>query len=371
MIDLRWTKLTPGLALLFIIVFMLYVFTYYRRCVTNPIWKKNVAYPGLIIFSLCIIIFLSHSSGGDWFHYQDMVWNYDFTKGAHNHGEPIYGYIIKIVEKNYFLFRLIVWGSAFYLSCLTFKRLGLNINVSIFFLIVVYWIMFVNFRSSLAAACYFLGLSYLVQPIRNKRLLNVLIVFLCFCAAYAFHHSLLPVIMFTVAVYFPFDKPVFTISLFLVMPFLAAFVFLRFGILDSFVNDAVYSKFNRYLARETTGSNFFGQIANVIHYGTYVLPLVISCKAMYRYRRYISAPIARILRVTLSITLFAVMFLFMDLSSTVFTYRYFMMTLIPLTILSVYLYQNQFLTRRSFSWIVLWGIGSNMYDLLYGLYKTI
>ena len=371
MIDLNWTEQTFGLALLFNIAFFLFVITYYKRYIVYPSWNKTTIDCGLACFSLCLIIFVSSSSSSDWYHYQTMVWDYDFTPGAHNHGEPVYGYIIKLVNKNYFLFRLVVWGGAFFLACLSFKRFGINVNVAVFFLVAVFLIKFNYARVSLAMASYFYGLSFLFKPIKRKRFLSLVLVTPFLWGAYEFHHSLLPVILLTLIAYLPLDKPVVAILLFLVIPFMASYVFANFNILGSYADEDLYSKFNRYMEKESEEANFLGHIANVIQYGAFVIPLIIDSIVIFKSKENVSMPMRRMLRVSISITLFAMMFMFMNFFNTVFTYRYLFMTFIPLTILSIYLYQNRLLKKNLFFLIVLWGIGSNLYGLLYGLYKVL
>lgn len=365
--------------MLCIIVFGLFIVLYYRFYTARSL-RNNAVAPnyGMMLLSMFLIIFESVNPNSDWYHYQDMVWNYDLSEGAVNHGEPIYRYIIGITNKNYFLFRLIVWGSAFMLSRLAFRRFGVNVNVATFFLIAVYLMRFNYARASLAMACYFCGLSYLLNPIKKIGHTNWLLVGAFFWGAYEFHHSLLPVLLFTLTAYLPIDKPMVIIPLLIFTPLLASFVFSSldvFGYFGDMLGEAggedVYSKFNRYMEKETEETNIFGKVQNGIMYGTFVIPLVVGSFVVFKNKEEVSTIMTRLLRITIAITLFAIMFLFLDLLNTVFTYRYLFMTFIPLTILSVYLYQNRLMGKRAFSWIILWGIGVNVYGLLYGLYKVL
>lgn len=370
MLELSWTEPTIGIMLLFNIVFLLYVIIYYRKFVVRPIWGKKRPSMDLVFFSILLIIILSANGSSDWYHYQSMVWNYDFTIGAHNHGEPVYGYIIQFVNKNYLLFRIIVWGGALLLCLLSFKRLDINPNVALFFLVTVYLFKFNYARASLGMSSYFFGLSYLLNPTK-KRLFNVIIIGLSFWGAYEFHHSMLPVILFTIAALLPIDRPFVAVLAIAAMPIIASYVFSNLSILEQIGEEDLFGKASRYMAKESEGANFFGKIYNVIKYGAFVLPLVVDNIVIRKNLSNVPLRMKRLLRITLAIVLFAVMFLFMNLSNEVFTYRYLYMTLIPLTILTVYLYQNGLLTKKFFSLIVLWGIGANVYDLLYGLYKNL
>ena len=371
MIDLSWTELSVGLALFFNASYARYILSYYRRYSTRFLCNKSSLNKSLVFFSLLLIIFVSSGSNSDWYHYQDMVWNYKFYDGAHNHGEPIYGYIIQFINKNYLLFRLIVWGGAFLIVIRTFKRFELNINTAIFFLIAVFLLKFNYARASLAMSCYFFALSFLIKPEKAGMILNLVVAALFFWAAYEFHHSLLPVILLTSAVYIPLDKPIVAISLIITIPSFASYVFSHLNLLSNFVNEESIQKLGGYIQQETEQANFFGQIRNVIQYGAFVLPLIIDILTVFKHKKVVEISIQRLLRITIAITLFAIMFLFMNIQSTVFTYRYLFMTFIPLTIISVHLFQSGIMKKRLFCLILLWGIGSNVYELLYGLYTTL
>ena len=370
MIELNWTEATTGSQFIFLIMYFTLVLLYYGKCVTYPFGKTTHINKFLWFFSLCLIIFVSASSNSDWYNYQHLVWNYDFSLAAYSHGEPIYGLIIKFVNHNYFLFRIIVWGSAFILTTLSFQRMNVNVNVAIFMLMAVFLLKFNYARATLSMSCYFLGLSYLLVPSKNRKVLSFATVVLLFLGAYSFHHSILPVILLTITMFFPFDKPFVTLSLLLILPILAIFLFSHFGLLENYIGEQSYSRLDNYIDKESQSANIYGIIANIIKYGSFVIPIVANSAIIYKNKDAVSIPMMRLYRVTISIVMFSMMFLFMQLSSNVFAYRYLFMTFIPLTIISVYLYQNGFMNRKCFSIILLWGIIANTYDLLVGLYKT-
>ncbi len=371
MIDLRWTELSFELSLLFNLAFIFYIVVYYRKCVNNQLvllsGKVDVS---LILFSLLLIILVSANSGSDWYSYQDLVWNYDFRRGVENYGEPIYGYLIRIVNRNYLLFRLIVWGGAFLLTCLTFKRFEISINVAVYFLMAVYLLKFNYARATLAMACYFFGLSFLLKPIKGKRLISILLIALFFWGAYEFHHSILPVLVFSVIAFLPLEKPVVLLLLAILLPLFAYYLKGHFDLIDSFGDEYLSSRLDKYLEKEGGVANLLGKIADVLFYGTLALPFVFDTITLVKYGKRIESWITRLFRVTICIFLFSISFVFMGLSSAIFTYRYLLMAFIPLTIVSVYLYQNKYLSKFSFSFILFWGIMANMQSLLVGLLHT-
>lgn len=371
MIDFRWTELSLGLALLFNVAFVLYVIVYYKRCVSQPIWQREKPGFGLILFSLLLIIFVSNSSVGDWYHYQDMVWNYDLSPGAVNHGEPIYGYIIGFINKNYMLFRIIVWGGAFLMTYWIFKRFEVNVTVAVYFIVSVFLIKYNYSRTTLSMASFFLGLSYMIKPVKRKKMRNVIFALLFFWGSYEFHHSALPLLLLSLVAFLPINKPIVMILLLLSLPSVAAIILDKFDMVEALGNAYIAGRLSGYVAQEAESSNLYGRIQNIISYGSFVLPLFITSVAIFKKESEINVSIIRLYRVMMSIVVFAVSFLFMGLSSFVFVYRYLYMTLIPITVISVYLYQNKLISKTQFSALVLWGIVANVQSLLLGVYKAL
>lgn len=367
MIDLLWTDLTFELSLLFNISYVLFFLLFYKKCVINQTGNSRLSF-FLLFYALLLVILVSAGSNSDWYSYQDMVWNYDLHVGASNYGEPFYGYLINAVNQNYLLFRLCVWGGAFVLSCFTFKRFGVNVNSATFFLISVYLIRFNYARASLAFSSYFLGLSFLLRPIKGQRILSFVLTVLFFWGAYEFHYSLLPVILLSVMAFLPLDKPFVVIILLLSLPLLASIINNN---LDFFDSDYIASKLETYEERDDGRANFLGIIAKILMYGAFVIPILISSRVMTKHNRLIDLPIKRLFRVMIGIFIFALTFLFMGYKTEVFFYRYLFMTMIPLAVICVYLYRGKMMSKTMFTVILGWGIMSTVQPLLTGLYHTL
>ena len=359
MFDLNWTSLSFGLALFFTIAYLLYVVAFYGNCVSHPDWKQTKGNWFLFLFSLLLIIVTSNGNTSDWFSYQHIVWDYDFGPQGVNHGEPIYAYIVKLVNKNYLLFRVIVWGGAFLLACITFKRFGVNVNVAAFMLVAAFLLKFNYARASLAMAHYFLGLSFLIKPIKKARVLSILLSALFLLGAYAFHHSILPVLFLTIMAFVPF-KGSYLVFLIILLPFGAQFMSNHFDLVNSFGDENIAMKVDSYLQRETGALNILGAISNTINYASFVIPIVIISIAINKNHNNIDLPLLRLYRVMFFVFLFAVSFLFMGLQSEFFIYRYLFVTFIPISILSTYLYEKKYLNKFLFSIIVLTGIIVNV-----------
>ena len=369
MIDFNWTSLTLGLSFAFLFSFCLYFLMYYGKCVSHPNWQQSERNWGLMIFSLILIIMVCDSNRSDWFSYQSMVWNYDFSIGAVNHGEPVYYYIIKFVNRNYFLFRVVVWGGAFLLACLTFRRFGVNVNIAAFLLVAAFLLKFNYARATLAMASYFMGLSFLLKPIKNRKLLSLLLTALFFYGAYEFHNSLLAVLLLTVLAYIPLKKPYLLIIIFL-LPVWGSYISTNLEILNEFGDESVISRFNSYLDFSVEGANILGYITSTINYASFFVPLLFISIAIDKNRSNIELSFIRLTRVMIGISLLAASFLFMGLKSQLFVYRYLHVIFIPIAILSAYLYENKYFGEIKFSIIIIIGFINNFISLLVGLVHT-
>lgn len=354
MFDFTWTDHTFGNVLYCIAIYGLFIILYYRRYVTNAFIQSSKPDTTLIIAALLLII--TACIDGDWFNYGEMVRDYDFSPGANNYGEPVYYYIISLVNKNYLLFRIIVWGLAFWLTYLTFKRFEINLNVALFFLIAVFVVKFNYARATLAMASYFLGLSYLLKPRKGSTLMNLLLIFLFFWGAFEFHHSTLLLIMFTVTAFLPFDKPVVIIVLVINLPLLAALLKDNLIMVDQLENEYLSNKLNRYLEVEKGKANIYGMISSVISYGVFFIPVIFDSIAIYKNVRKVNKKTMELFRIALSVFIFSLSFFFMGLDSTVFVYRIMYMSFIPLTIVTVNLFESHMINKKQYCFIVLWGI---------------
>ena len=368
MIDFRWTEPTLGISCLFLFLYALFVIIYYKKNV-KLIRVDNRINLWLIFYSFILIMIISDNSESDWYHYQQMVWDYDFTIGARNYAEPVYAFIIRFVNKNYLLFRFLVWGTSLCLSCCVFKRFGVNLNMAVFFMVAAYLIKFNYSRATLAMANYFLGLSFLIKPMRGQRVVSFFLVILFFFCAYTFHHSLLPVLFFSLVAFFPLNKLFFIAVLLIVLPFVSLFIFNQFSLLESFDNAYFFNKVQMYIAKDNGKANFFGILSEAIDYSAFIIPLFLVSYSVLRNSKLISIEMLRLWRVMITILYFALTFLFMGLSSLVFTYRYLFMVFIPLTVMAVYLYKNNLISKKAYAVSLLSGVLANSYQLLYSVYK--
>lgn len=127
----------------------------------------------LIALLLCMVHYILPQTSGDYLSYKDFVEWAGFTNAAllsnyYEHFEKIYFIIVNFVHNDYFLFRLVVWGSTLVLFCMTALRLQISFSAFIFFLSIYIMPCTSTSRVCLAYAIAYYGFSFLIKPIYTK-----------------------------------------------------------------------------------------------------------------------------------------------------------------------------------------------------------
>ena len=101
---------TAGLVLFNIVILLLLFFT--LKEALEPPHMVSLAKYRFALF-LCVIFCVFSFWGTDWFHYLEKFPM--LLSGEKGHMESIYVWIAQNLSPNYIIFRLIIWGGAFYL----------------------------------------------------------------------------------------------------------------------------------------------------------------------------------------------------------------------------------------------------------------
>ena len=137
-------------------------------------------------------------------------------------------------------------------------------------------------------------------------------------------------------------------------------------------NDYLYGKMSGYTNQVAQKSNLFGIIYNIIQYGVFFVPSIFMIFLIGSgSNTKIPTSNKMLYRVTICIILLSLTFLFIGLDTQVFFYRTLYMTFIPLTILTISLYQEGILKKKYFFMILFLGILSNLHRILLLIYKLI
>ena len=147
--------------------------------------------------------------GTDYYDYKEWVEKAGYTDinaipFYYEHYEKPYYVIINMVQNNYFLFRLVVWGGSLLLYWQTAKRLELDKSTFVFYLCICIVQLTAISRVCLAYALAFYGFSFIVKPIRRRKLISyvmgtcVILFSLLFHRSAIFLLAVLPISLFNI-----------------------------------------------------------------------------------------------------------------------------------------------------------------------------
>lgn len=369
MIDFTFTQGSLALALYCMLFYALLIIPNYRTC-TDIDFNDGHSNNARFFFFLGVLVYsVSCSINGDFYHYQDIVKNYDFTPGARNHGEVVYKYIIAFVNKNYMLFRVIVWGGALVLFWKTLKRLEIDNYKVTFFMVATYILVFSYARSSLAMSLYFFGVSYIIKPNTYFSYIYGLTFIL---ASFFFHHSIIVAIALTPVIWINLTPKKIIIIAILSSAILFLYPDFVENTLMKFLlsnNEELYNQIDFYSKREVESINWKGAIYEFSGYATFFFPFFVCVKTIYfNNETCIDKKYEKLFRIVIGLTMVAMGFLLLDLQGKVFFYRILYMTFIPLSIIVCHLVINGLIEENLFKKIINVGIFAQMYRLLYSIY---
>ena len=373
MFDFTFTQGSLSLSVYCFILFMLLILTSFSTCTkihiarNYSLRKRQFFLVGVAIFSVTCFI------NGDFYHYSEMVHNYDFLDIKANHGEPVYGYIINFLHNNYFMFRIVVWGGATYLLSKTIQQLGLDDYKIIFYLFTSYILTFAYARASLAFGFYYYGIALICSSKKsNWQIIKGLLLLIC---SYYFHYSMVVVIALTPIIFLPFNWKTIGLTFLFIPLFFSIFKdVISSALIDNifFENEDLSNLFVQHAQREFAEVNWKGQIYEWSNYLTYFIPLIVLTYCGY-FKKKINFPfyIAALFKISFALTILAVMFLFLDIEGKVFFYRVLFMTFIPLSILVYYYAEHRIIKRKTFMYLILIGLAAQLYRFFYSIYLYI
>ena len=336
---------------------------------------------GLLLFALTSFI------GADFFHYYENMGAYkNQAFGDQERGlEAFYQYLIYFVNGDYFLFRLVVWGSSLVLIILAARKFGANIYHTLFVILAGFIITYSYARATLAMSVFFMGVVIICMAVENKRKFLPIIIgsAIVACSTY-FHRSMLP--MMAVALFWlllPWKKRLTKYSLWLfpvVVLIFSVILKAAFGemfTIASAVDDemGVLDKAEFYSEQEVKEQNVNGYIRLTLQYLTYYLPMLLISNAFRsdKLLQIVDNKAIWLYQMIYLIFAFATSFLLLDIDSTVMFYRYLFMSFIPLAILVVYMKNIGALKTKQYYWIIAVFIASNFLQMfvdVYGLSKV-
>ena len=355
--------------ILFIITVILFWKTLYKPELPSP--KMSMKYCLLLI--LVFLFVLTPAYANDFYGYMILVKTYE--SGLENfHLEKIYEYIIIFVKNNYLFFRVIVWGGALLIYIVLVDLYKLCPIKGLFFLFLLFIPIFAYARATLAMSCYYLGLSiFLLKPKGIMKYCGLVILLF----SYAFHKSMLLMITLVPFCFSPLTKK----SLILYLSFA---VLIGLGI-DNYINEFLFSLSNSedtqlsdkvtYLVenstrRESSNRNLFGWASVIWSYMVFYYPFYVVSKIIIgKHSPYIPQHINRLYRLTFMVVLLSTMMLIFSDHSLTYFYRYLYMSMIPLSVLCIFLVQNSIMSLRDFRKILYICGTYNIYTFFFYIFR--
>lgn len=307
-----------------------------------------------------IVFALTYTIGSDFFHYKEAI-----ETGNYLGLEDVYHYIIETTNQNYFLFRLIVFGSGIVLCNQIFGLYDLNKGNTLLLLLICFGCSYSYARASLAFTIYFLGYSILSKSYNSwfKCCIGLTILL----SSYFFHRSMLLLILITPFGFLKVEKRTI-ILICLSFPFVVLFIESILANFSEtiFVDNEIAGKVSYYSSMENGLSNWKGIISKVLSYSVYVISVCFVSKYVLnkKLRQEIPMPIYRMYTLlVMIITVAVIMFVVMG-NKEVFFIRYLRMSMIPLTVIMSFLLKERLLKRNAFVLLLIISGFSNYLEFL-------
>jgi len=350
MIEL-FSKQTQGLYIL-IHIFYIFIVLYFWKSYAKEKKQSNKYHLFLFLFVIYVVFAFD---GGDFYHYFLYIYFDDYHAF-----ESVYQIIGQSLGNNYLAFRLVVWGGASVFTCITFKRFGLNIGRTLFFLFAVYISVFDYARATLAMSIYFLGISYLLIPHGKLKIFSRIFGIALIIISTYFHRSLVIAALMTFMIFMPINKRTIIP---MVVVFIASGTIMN-SVLEVVVGTDIFSeevsvKIEGYSEQEYDDHfSTYEWIRRYMEYATFYIPMVIITIKLFYSKTVVKASkeIKQLYKITLGLIFLATGTVLTDDLTFVLFYRFLYMAFIPITIIFCYLEQKKIISNRTYIWILYVGI---------------
>ena len=364
------THQTPVLVLFNIILLSLLVFTL-KDALYPPHMVSLAKYR--IALSLCIVFCVFSFWGTDWFHYFEQFPM--LQSGEKGHMEDVYVWIVQNLSPNYLIFRLIIWGGAFYLFIKILKDLDISIDLALLFFAIYSIIWFSYARVTLAMCIAYCGGTIIFRT--EKRFITLILGFALLYISTYFHKSAVfaVFIVFLAYIYNVNAKNALrlTVILFPIMVIYAKLIVSQFMLIDAESADDMMSEYlvsgQNYMSKNSTVSGWGTIIARILERTPYYLIAFLGIRTLFS-DMYDEIPsnVRSFIIIQILIVVFSSVFIFDFNANTKILYgRFLRFDAIPTVIVMTYLYELGIYSRLVDASILVAGLGS-VYALLYTLY---
>lgn len=337
------------------LLYFLMLFYYWKKCITYGNLLKGKT--SLIFVVLVSLFSITSFYNGDFFHYKSFLDSFD---GLGSIGfEDFYQYLILYTDKNYLIFRTVVFGGSIIIAYLVMDLLGVTAVTALFFLFAVFITDFDYSRASLAMSVYYLGLALIL--IKRNVFLSILGVGIILLS-YQFHRSALIMIVMTIAIFVPINRNT-------IIPLILIYVFGYSYLKEyyySFINDMIDSEYTDLAIkvevyanaeRNELKGNFLGRFMYIWQFLIYYLIFIYDTKCIFfnKKNQFVVSEIKKLYRVCFALIAFSTFMLFINSGDLSLFYRFLYMTIIPLSVMSTYLFSHQIMSKKAYIIQILFG----------------
>ncbi len=363
-----------------LVPFLMYVivlFVWQKKLITTRgVIGMHVSDINRKIWFVILILFVAcFSVDGDFFSFQKIVRYY--TVGGYNYGEKVYHIITLLVDQNYFIFRNIVWGGALCIYALAAWRFNIPVFKAILYVFLGFAVIFCYARVTLCMAICFFALSFFCVPIKLNRYVGYVIGALLFYCSTFFHSTSYIMIALSAIIFVPINKK--TIALFLmffpIILSIAQNTFLDIAAMgESIENEELANRLQRGASNinedELLNINNPGVFLHTLleYVSFYVPAFIVSKICLSSLRKKLPLHIYRLFKVMLAFIMASTVLFFFKTGSITYYYRVLFMSMLPLSMLIIYLYDNGLMTPKQFKLCLYSGISFNSIRILYGIY---
>lgn len=322
--------------------------------------KLKQAYTLYVFYIIIFCVF--DKADGDFFHYKEQVAYLYKSPGLATGLEEIYVWLISKVGFSYYLFRLVVWGSAVIILTRFLKHIQLNNTVTIWCFLLFALVNFSYARVSLGLIICFYG--YILLYEKKHKLSTIYGLTLMLISLY-FHKTIF--ILFFLCVLSTFVK-ISKKTIFIAIILFPVLVFL----MNYYVSDIFYyleegSTEARYLSAENEGKGLAAKMLDYLRFIPIIIILLLYLKQLLKYPRLYPSYIERLFVLIVLILYLSSVLSFLNIGSAAISYRIRNMALLPVSILIGYYMNNHSLKGMQIIVLILSAI-SNIFYFLYMIY---
>ena len=339
--------------------------------------KANFKISNEILPIVAIFAFFSFCDG-DNFHY--IKWFYYANNGGDVYDtsvqEPFYQVLSYYLEGNYFLFRILIWGSALLLFCLTSKRLTIPPRVTLICLYCLFIFIFSYARASLGLCVYFYGFSYFIKPITSNRIIGFIWGSILIMSSLLFHTSMAFLIVLTIPILiFPILKDkqsVFfkiILYIFCLTAIIVSVIFIVEDLIESLDIPILSLKLSKYTDMEEESKGIFNFIIETCISTLMILSLYYSRRSIYKHNCN-NIITDKLFLISLSIITIGLTLSFMGPGYATISYRIKYMAIIPIILLLAYCANHKCIPYKKLIMLEIFGVSLTMFRLIFYCYLT-